>query len=286
MASIHLKTPVHSHPLSSEENPSKGRRNRNAQDSETTRSTASPNYFTLKAQLEQDNEDGQEFGNWDGSVRGYGKVEKRRSLESSFGQRLSSASLSSMREKQARPTPQFVVGSSNELSPRTRKTPEFYLTDADATDFGSPISVQVLATKWHEYSDEAIQSAISQLSVAESPSDVSTHPYHPALRVLSSALHNLSRVRMELEESRRVLQEREMARRNRVEALMEELQPSEQDVARRVIQSIFTDDNEVHHRIRRQQSLMVSIRDFFFLLKHDLDEPEVSYGVTIRGHLG
>jgi hypothetical protein len=261
MASNHSKTPVHSHPLSVEEMSYKGRRNRSIQDTEATRST--PNYFTLKAKLDQDNEAGQESGNWDGSVRGFSRADKRRSLEGGFVRKPSSASLASVREKQARSPPQIVVGSPNDssvLPPHIRKIPEFYLTDSDASDFASPMSVQVLATRWHEYSDEAIQAAISKLSVAESPSDVSTHPYHPALRVLSSALHNLSRVRLELEESRRVLQMKEMDRRHRVEALMEELQPSEQDIARRVIQSIFTDDNEGRHQIQRQQSLMVSTR--------------------------
>lgn len=39
---------------------------------------------------------------------------------------------------------------------------------------------------------------------------------------------------------------------------MKELQPSEQEVARRVLQSLFTDDNEDGHRIQRKQSHVVS----------------------------
>jgi hypothetical protein len=63
---------------------------------------------------------------------------------------------------------------------------------------------------------------------------------------------------MELELGRKVLQEKEAARRTRAEAIMNELQlVSEREIARRVIQSIFTDDNEEEHHVHRQQSLMV-----------------------------
>jgi len=119
------------------------------------------------------------------------------------------------------------------------------------------VATQVLANKWHEYSDEAIQAAISRLSAAESPSDVDTHPYHTALRALSSALHNLSRARIELEEHRKLLQEKEAARKERAQDLLSELQPSEREVAKRVIQSIFPDDDENHHQVQRQGSLSV-----------------------------
>lgn len=158
------------------------------------------------------------------------------------------------------PAPLFVVGSPHDAAPTSvRGYPDVLVTDESDPDvFGPSLTAQVLATRWHEYSDEAIQSVISNFSVSESPAEVSSHPYHSALRVLSSALHNMSRVRLELEEQRRVLQEKELARRERADALMKELQPSEQDIARRVIQSIFTDADEAKHQIRRQQSLMVS----------------------------
>ena len=116
---------------------------------------------------------------------------------------------------------------------------------------------QILATQWHDYSDEAIQSAISAISVSESPASVSGHPYHTALRVLSSAVHNLTKVRREMEENLRVLQEKEYARRQRAHELMKELQHSERDIARRVVQSLFTDDDEGLHNVERSQSHMV-----------------------------
>ncbi|TFY69130.1 hypothetical protein EVG20_g3280 [Dentipellis fragilis] len=115
-------------------------------------------------------------------------------------------------------------------------------------------TARILATRWHECSDEAIQETIASLSASDSPAVAAGHPYHAALRVLSSATHNLTRIRMELEEARRALVEREVARRQRAEELMKELMPSELEVARRVIQSLFTDDDEDGHRIQRKQS--------------------------------
>jgi hypothetical protein len=160
--------------------------------------------------------------------------------------------------------PLFVVGSSHDLVSSTahgpsHRNPEFVISNDSEFDlFGGPsIATQVLATKWHEYSDEAIQSAISNISASDSPAGVSSLPYHSALRVLSSVLHNLSRARMELEESRKALLEKEVARRERADALMKELQPSEHDIAKRVIQAIFTDADETQHEVRRQQSVMV-----------------------------
>lgn len=263
MSSVHLKTPVHSHPLSPAELPSRGRRSRGTgnHDADSIRPTPN-NYFALKAQLDAENVPGSV--NWDGSVRGYSRVEKRRSVESNPASKASSSSLAAMWERPNGPAPLFVVGSPHDPAPTSvRGHPDVLATDESDPDvFGPSLTAQVLATRWHEYSDEAIQSAISNFSVSESPAEVSSHPYHSALRVLSSALHSMSRVRLELEEQRRVLQEKELARRERADALMKELQPSEHDIARRVIQSIFTDADEAKHQIRRQQSLMVRILYF------------------------
>ena len=260
MASTHLKTPVHSHPLSPDEIPSsKGRRTRGNHDSDSKQSPA--NYFTLKTQLESEspNVNGQ---NWDGSVRGYTKLEKRKSIDDHSAHKASSSSLSSMWERPGGVVPLFVVSSSHDpvsnTRSSTRRNPEFVVTsDSDPEFLGSSISAQVLATKWHEYSDEAIQSAMSNFTVLDPPAEGFSHPYHTALRVLSSTLHNLSRARIELEENRRVLLEKELARRERADALMKELQPSEQEIAKRVIQAIFTDADEAQHEVRRQQSVIV-----------------------------
>ncbi|KAF8813556.1 TBC-domain-containing protein [Phlegmacium glaucopus] len=250
MASSHNKTPVHSHPLSPEQIPSRGRRNRGTQPSDTKSTAAAGNYFTLKAQLEQDLQDAP---NWDGSVRGYSKSEKGQSTELNSGRGGSSASLAGMWDRTA---PLFVVGSLQDRS-LGQPNPEYIVTGEPEVEGVAPaINSQVLATKWHTYSDEAIQTTISKLSASESPADVPNHPYHTTLRILSSAVHNLSRVRLELEDARRILYEKELARRTRADELLKELEPSEQDVARRVIQSLFTDDDEHEHNVRRKQSVM------------------------------
>ena len=85
-------------------------------------------------------------------------------------------------------------------------------------------------------------------------------PCYSIIRTLSSAVHNLSRARQELEESRRALREKEDARKERARLLLQELQPSDKEIANRIFQSLFPDDDEsTHqvHRIERQQSLMV-----------------------------
>ena len=272
MASSYNKTPVHSHPLSPEEIPSKGRRQRGAHTSDTRPTTVAGNYFTLKAQLEQDIQDSP---NWDGSVRGYGKSEKRKSAELNSARGGSSASLAAMWDKTA---PLFVVGSLQERS-LGKPNPEYIVTDEMDLDGVAPaISTQILATKWHTYSDEAIRTTISRFSASESPADTPNHPYHTTLRTLSSAVHNLSRVRLELEDARRVLYEKELARRKRADELLKELQPSEQDVARRVIQSLFTDDDENEHNVRRKQSVMVRpIIQSWYL---NADVSTVTYGLS------
>ncbi|KAF5379653.1 hypothetical protein D9615_005777 [Tricholomella constricta] len=284
MAASHIKTPVHSHPLSpGDDTPSRSRRSRGNHDSDPQRPTS--NYFTLRAQLEAESSNG---SNWDGSVRGYGKGDKDRTVGAkSAGRKGSSTSLSGMWDRPTSAAPLFVVGSSRDsTAPPSRvsgaRNPDVIVTsESDTETYGPAVTTQVLITKWHEYSDDAIQSAISNIGASESPADVSTHPYHTALRVLSSALHNLSRVRVELEENRKILQEKEIYRRERADALMKELQPLEQDVARRVIQSIFTDADETRHQVRRQQSF-VSLAESLsealeddVALSHNIPEPSI-----------
>ena len=246
-SSQNSKTPVHSHPLAPEEIPSKGRRNRatTGHTSNTKPTTVTGNYFTLKAQLEQDL---QGTANWDGSVRGYGKSEKGKSVGGS------STSLSVMWDRAA---PLFVVGSPQDSS-LGQPNPEFIVTgETDLTGVAPVIVSQVLATKWHTYTDEAIQATVSNFSASESPTDTPNHPYHTILRILSSAVYNLSRVRLELEDARKVLYEKELARRKRADELLKEFEPSEQVIARRLIQSLFTDDDENEHNVRRKQSVLV-----------------------------
>ncbi|KAJ7266586.1 rab-GTPase-TBC domain-containing protein [Mycena rebaudengoi] len=257
MASIHLKTPVNQHPLSHEDVPAtRTRKNRGIQEqSPDSEPRPTTNYFTHKAQLEQNDPD-----SWDGSVRGHSKT---RSLAPGSGHqplaKASSNSLSVLWDREERPPPLFIVADTISASNSPLLHPNIFLTaeSSDTEEFDPAVKAQVLETKWHDYSDEAIQEAISSFTTTQSPAEASSHPYHSTLRVLSQALHNLSQARLELEQGRLALQEKEKARRARAEAYMNELQlVSEREIARRVIHTVFTDDDELEHRIRRQHSFM------------------------------
>jgi small G protein signaling modulator 3 len=250
--------PVNSHPLLADDLPSRGRRTRDVSRKEhgdptpaDSNNTRTPNYFTLKERLDTKARASPSNGraNWDGSVRGYGKADRPHTTRDTSSTR------------QPLPTtwdrsPTFVVGSSKDhlSAGSTTRTAELVAIDGIPSGAAS----RILSNPWHDYSDEAIQSAISSISVTESPASVSSHPYHSSLRVLSSAVHNLTKIRREMGESLRVIQEKERARKQRAEELMKELQPSERDIARRVMQSLFTDDDEGMHNVERSQSQMVS----------------------------
>ncbi|KAF5359891.1 hypothetical protein D9756_002944 [Leucocoprinus leucothites] len=249
MASSHLKTPAHSHPLSSEDLPSRGRRSRDPPRSESKNAT---NYFALKAQLEQDTPGAP---NWDGSVRGYNKLNKRNYSGARGRDKPSAVSLWDAQQQDI-PPPIFVVGSSKDyIPPPKRHDPEFVITEVFHSEQYSPLVTEhVLDTKWHECSDDALEGAISKLTSIEEPGDVVNHPYFTALRILSSAYHSMAYVRQDTEEYRRLMFEKETARKQRADDLLHELQPPEREIARRVIQSIFTNDDENSHQVRRKQS--------------------------------
>lgn len=71
-------TPAHSHPLSQEDAPSRGRRSRGKTSEDSPRPQT--DYFTLKAKLDSASKEQTRYtnANWDGSVRGYGKKGNRR----------------------------------------------------------------------------------------------------------------------------------------------------------------------------------------------------------------
>jgi hypothetical protein len=254
-----VATPVHSHPLSADDLPSRGRRTRPGTRPVQTDpphsdsvNTPTPTHSTIKERIDANAQvgSGHSHANWDGSVRGYGKTDRAHTTRDTSATR------------QPLPTtwdqpPMFVVGSSKDRLSMNGVARTAELVDID----GLPADVvsRILSNKWHDYSDEAIQSAISAISISDSPASVSSHPYHTALRVLSSAGHSLAKISREMEQSLRTVQEKERARRQRAEELMKELQPSDRDVARRVMQSLFTDDDEGMHRVERSQTHMVRI---------------------------
>lgn len=271
-SSVHVKTPVHSHPLSAHEISSHGRRSRGRQDADaisTSNTGPTTSYFTLKAQSEAQNRDSSsrnvngtgaksgDVSNWDGSVRGYSKAEKR-SIEA---QDLPSNSLNMLWDRPGISPPSFMLGATHDPGSITHGPSNWRSPSLLSEETGEPsTAAKILTHRWHEYSDDSIQAKLSSI---ESSSDASKHPHHTTIRALSSALHNLSLVCTELEENHRMLQQKEDARRKRAGELMKELQPSERDIARRVIQSIFTDDDERVHQVQRQQSRMVKINVIF-----------------------
>ncbi|KAF9070341.1 rab-GTPase-TBC domain-containing protein [Rhodocollybia butyracea] len=249
-------TPVHSHPLSFDSNaaPSSSSRSRKSRflsntsggnsnnDNNTPPSTS---YFTLKAQLERHGDLDRDHG----SVRRLAKSVRRKSLD---GDGSSLASFFNDIDRSLPGTPPLIIVGSEE--------PQHSMNDfVETTNELSPaITSRVLTTKWHEYSDEAIQSAIAAISVSESPAEVSSHPYHSALRVLSAALHNLSKVRLDLEQSRKALVEKEEVRRTKADQAVRELKTKEErEITRRVVRRIFGDDDgDPRLQIRKQVSHM------------------------------
>ncbi|CCM04212.1 uncharacterized protein FIBRA_06379 [Fibroporia radiculosa] len=224
-------TPTHSHPLLSDEVSSRGRRSRGKQLSEDSRPAT--DYFSLKAQLESSAEEHTKYSNasWDGSVRGYGKGGKRKSVK---------------------PTPVIVVeSSSGQIATSTTGSHDEF--DSIISD---PILAdsQILRTRWHDMTDDAIESAVHQLGDSVPQSSLPSHPYNAVVRALSSAVYYLSRARRELEEGRKLLQEKEAARRERANQLLKELSPAEKDVAKRVLQSLFPNDDEETHQVQRRHS--------------------------------
>lgn len=250
-----------SHPLSTDPTPgsSRGRRSRGRQGSDASRTAST--YFALKSQLQPDDASLINGATWDGSVRGLGT----RNVEHLHGRNrdVSASSVSSMWDRSAnRQAPAIVVeqpDSSHHID--TTKLPrnnipfrlhkEYLSLDKDATS-------EVLTTRWHRQSDQAIQSTISKLDFHDHSSDAARHPYHAALRILSSALSNLRKAYKALEDDRALLKEKEAARKERTDQLLRELPPSERDVARRILQSLFPDDDERVHQIQRRQSNLVS----------------------------
>ncbi|KAI0656439.1 TBC-domain-containing protein [Cubamyces menziesii] len=232
-------TPAHSHPLSQEEVPSRGRRSRGKPSEDSPRPGV--DYFTLKAKLDSTSEQQSRHSNanWDGSVRGYGKGSRR----------------------SGKPPPLIVVEHSSEDVGTNSNAAYEVLNDAlpeHATGPFSPTTAsKILAAPWHDLPNDEISSAVSKYAGEATDVAALDHPCYAIMRVLSSAVHNLTQARRELEENRRVLLERESARKERVNQLLRELQPSDKEIANRVIQSLFPNDDEsTHqvHRVQRQQS--------------------------------
>ncbi|KAJ3811288.1 GTPase activating rab protein [Lentinula aff. lateritia] len=254
-------TPVDSHPLSPDEILSSSRSRRNRVSNHSTETALPTNYFTLKAQLEQHQYDND---TWDGSVRRLAKSDWQNSPDNERFRAnrpsLAPTFYSDDFSTETITAPLIIVGSDDQHLP-VNDIVDTTSASLQELAIDPVITSRVLTTKWHEYSDEAIQSAISSISISKSPAEVSSHPYHSALRVLSAALHNLSKARLELEQSRKTLIEKENVRRAKAEELAREMKSEkEREIVRRVVKEIFGDndveESEQRSRVRKQHSHM------------------------------
>lgn len=250
-----------SHPLSGELTPgsSRSRRTRGRQGSDASRTAST--YLTLKSQLQPEDANLADGATLDGSVRGLGSRNVERL--GGRGRDVSVSTISTIWDRStSQQAPAIIVeqpdSSHSDTVRPPRKDPPFQLhkeylsLDKDATS-------EVLTTRWHKQSDQAIQSTISKLDFQDPSSDAARHPYHATLRILSSALSNMRKAYKALEDDRALLQEKDAARKARADQLLRELPPSERDVARRILQSLFPDDDEHVHQIQRRQSNLVSL---------------------------
>ncbi|KIJ50927.1 hypothetical protein M422DRAFT_27057 [Sphaerobolus stellatus SS14] len=221
-------------------------------------------YFTLKRPVPEQIEPPKEYAHntyspsyanrtttdWDGSVRGFSK--RRGSNASSSKDHLAppdmiraststrASTLSMVWDKPS--VPLFIVGSSKSsdgfaaipsgpslqrpiftLSPSRNGTP----SKPTIHDLPLRAASHVLSTPFHTLDDSDVQTAISDLSVLSEEEHVSVaHPYHSALRVLSEAVDKLTKARIDLEEGRRKLVEKQTRIR---EATMSSLNHNSED---------------------------------------------------------
>ncbi|KAF8574944.1 TBC-domain-containing protein [Ramaria rubella] len=222
------------------------RRTRGRGDKSPANPRPATSYFSLQKPVPQVEESSNDYAHstyssshsqrttadWDGSVRGLSKRSKssRQSLKDRRGDdsTLASTRASTLSLVWDRPSvPLFIVSSSNPAGsgdttlttpPGTpHQRPIFTLTPRGSGstshtlhDLPARAASHVLSTPFHTLGDPEIQNVISDLSVLSEEDHVSVaHPYHSALRVLSEAVEKLNRARIELEEGRRKLLEKQ-----------------------------------------------------------------------------
>ncbi|THH10048.1 hypothetical protein EW145_g1603 [Phellinidium pouzarii] len=234
------------HPLSPDIQSNIGRRGRSRQSTVVGEDVRpSTTYFTLKAQAEQGNT---LLNEWSSSKRGRvaGKAEKRDGdgdLRPSKAKLLVSAAHGASAAQES--TVQN-VNSNGGLS--VKETGKF-----------GPVTVsQVLATKWHELSDEQIKDNISRFSSSKPSSEISYQSYHSTMRVISAALEDMSVERDELGKIRVLLEERDKARRNKVEQFINSLPFPEQGVGWRILESFMSEVDETRSIAKRSSFLSLS----------------------------
>ena len=116
----------------------------------------------------------------------------------------------------------------------------------------------VLKNNWHEYSDSQIHSTLKNFQGSTTSSNETAHSYHPTIRILSAALSKLSDSRAQLERDRKLLEEKERLRRERADALVDEMRPADQQIARRLLTALFPDSEKVSQLSMQPDHMVLS----------------------------
>lgn len=248
-----------SHPLSPELDPGLIRRGRGRQSSSSLENgRPSTNYFTLKAQAELGNSKTLPDVWTPIRIRERSKGEAPDKWRRGSQERVESPERPVTRATHGldhTSRPRATVGSPrsqrniSELPPHTLDWTDPSMENGQ---FGPN---QVLSTKWHELTDEQIQDTISRINEPKSYSEVSSQPYHSAIRLLSAALENTCRERDELEETHASLEESIEISQSRALQVLDKLPSAEREAGRRIF-DIFT----TKHRpaVTKRPSFMVS----------------------------
>ena len=217
----------------------------------------SANYFTLKAQAEQ----GQALlGDWarrDARSRGLSEA-RGGDWTSTVARDSSERSLASLWDGRLTLKPKDTQTNSREEIPPT-PVPTGASKATSAKEFGGfgPFTTsQVLSTKWHEMSDSQIEDTVSLYNSTASSSEIPTQAYHSTLRALSAALEDLSVERTELDRLRVFMEERDKSLRSKAEKAVNMLSFSERDIGRRILDAMFTENEETHLVVKRSSKMV------------------------------
>lgn len=140
-------------------------------------------------------------------------------------------------------------------SPRVSPVVSITINDQGLGDV--PSDSWLLTTPWHRQSDEEIEAAI-MLS--------RNITYQHALRVLSSTVEDLGLRHAQLQSLREKDLAKEERARKRVKQMTWDMQPSEREIARRIIDAVFEDEDDTPSILQPEsEHVSWNPNSFFFL---------------------
>lgn len=251
-----------SHPLSPELQTSTGRRVRGRTYNEDEDIRPNTNYFTLKAQAEQASK-GSFLNDWAASKRDdwdSGDREIRRGISS---RTVVKEDVNPLHEDRSKSKPIVIVNSAQSMMGSTRSPPVGQsLPSAECEALGTAAVTQVLETKWHELSDQLIEATIAQQSQGSGQST----SYLPTLRALSAALEDTLSECRTLEVTLASMQAKEKERFEQAEQFISKLPPSDQPIARRVLDIFTPSSYEFSPKVTKRPSYTVTIFTWIILI--------------------